>query len=119
MANLDGGKDFENFEKYPNLTPDEFYPNLNNVGARFCGISYSDDKRDSALNCWLGGLPDLRFTENVKPIQNLLMLLKNDLRRFDQFSLALIAFAPVLAAYRVRFLAAVSLMERLHQVCYL
>ena len=69
MANLDGGEAFENLEKYPNLTPSDFHTNPNNVGARLCSISYSDGNRDSELSCWLGGLPDLRFTENVKSIQ--------------------------------------------------
>jgi alpha-amylase len=30
---------------------------------------YNDGNQNAELNCWLGGLPDLNFTENVKAIQ--------------------------------------------------
>jgi len=69
MANLDGGEAFEDLTKYPNLSPEDFQTDPNNVGVRPCGINYSDGDRNSELNCWLGGLPDLRFTDNVKAIQ--------------------------------------------------
>ncbi|MGD1863054.1 MAG: alpha-amylase family glycosyl hydrolase [Phormidesmis sp.] len=87
MANLDGGEDFEDLSKYPNLTPEDFHTNLSNVGARPCSINYSDGNRDSEMNCWLGGLPDLKFTDNVKTIQKahlrLLLDLGVDGFRFD------------------------------------
>ncbi|MGD1896359.1 MAG: alpha-amylase family glycosyl hydrolase [Phormidesmis sp.] len=69
MANLDGGEDFEDLSKYPNLSADDFHTDSNNIGIRPCGINYSDGNRESELNCWLGGLPDLRFTNNVKSLQ--------------------------------------------------
>ncbi|MEL7333884.1 MAG: alpha-amylase family glycosyl hydrolase [Cyanobacteria bacterium J06560_2] len=87
MANLDSGEDFEDLSKYPNLSAADFHTNPNNVGARLCGINYNDGNRDSELNCWLGGLPDLRFTNNVKTLQkahlDLLLDLGVDGFRFD------------------------------------
>ncbi|MEO0409311.1 MAG: alpha-amylase, partial [Cyanobacteria bacterium P01_A01_bin.135] len=32
-------------------------------------INYSDGNRTTEMDCWLGGLPDLQFTDNVKMIQ--------------------------------------------------
>lgn len=87
MANLDGGEDFEDLTKYPQLSPTDFQTVPNNIGQKPCGIIYNDGNRDSELNCWLGGLPDLRFTENVKALQKahlkMLLDLGIDGFRFD------------------------------------
>jgi alpha-amylase len=52
-----------------------------------CGIDYSDRKRDTEINCWLGSLPDLKFTDNVKQLQKAhlkkLLTLGIDGFRFD------------------------------------
>ncbi len=34
-----------------------------------CNINYNDGNRCTEVNCWLGSLPDLKFTNNVKAIQ--------------------------------------------------
>jgi len=57
MADLNG-----NITKFPNLSPADF-------NTPSCGINYNDGNRITELNCWLGSLPDLKFTENVKRIQ--------------------------------------------------
>lgn len=74
MANLDGGDEFEDVTKYPDLSPDDF--NIisgNNPGQRNCGLiepDYRDGNRNKEINCWLGSsLPDLKHTDNVKNIQ--------------------------------------------------
>lgn len=69
MADLDGGSNFEDLNKYPGLTQDDFHTVSSNPGQKPCDINYSDGNRDTELNCWLGTLPDLRHTENVKNIQ--------------------------------------------------
>jgi alpha-amylase len=75
MADLDGGDGFENLTKYPGLIPGDFNTVISNPGQRPCkdtdpdGKGYSDGNRNSELTCWLGSLPDLKFTSNVKAIQ--------------------------------------------------
>ena len=69
MANLDGGDGFEDLTKYPGLSPSDFNTVPSNQGQKPCDINYNDGNTDSELNCWLGGLPDLKFTNNVKTIQ--------------------------------------------------
>ncbi len=73
MGNLDGGDGFENLNKFPGLSKDDFQTPEDNPGQRPCEVGdnngYSDGNRNSELNCWLGGLPDLKFTNNVKTIQ--------------------------------------------------
>ena len=87
MANLDGGDGFENLTKYPGLSPSDFHTVSSNPGQKPCDINYNDGNRDSELNCWLGGLPDLKFTDNVKNIQKAhlkkLLALGVDGFRFD------------------------------------
>lgn len=73
MGNLDGGEGFENLNKFPGLSSSDFKTADSSTGQRPCEASenngYSDGNRNSELNCWLGGLPDLNFTDNVKNIQ--------------------------------------------------
>lgn len=87
MANLDGGDRFEDLTKYPGLSPADFNTIASNPGAKPCDINYQDGNRDTELNCWLGGLPDLKFTDNVRAIQKahlkLLLDLGVDGFRFD------------------------------------
>lgn len=91
VANLDGDDGFEDLTKFPGLSKDDFQTSENNPGQRPCkdidNNGYSDGNRNSELNCWLGGLPDLKFTNNVKTIQRAhlkkLMNLGIDGFRFD------------------------------------
>jgi alpha-amylase len=69
MANLDGDEDFEDLTKFPGLSVSDFNSASDSPGKKPCGIDYSDRNRNSEINCWLGGLPDLKFTDNVKKIQ--------------------------------------------------
>lgn len=69
MANLDSNEDFEDLTKFPGLSASDFHSASDRPGKKPCGINYSDGNRDSEINCWLGGLPDLKFTDNVKKIQ--------------------------------------------------
>ncbi|MFN6463932.1 MAG: alpha-amylase family glycosyl hydrolase [Nostoc sp. DedVER02] len=69
MANLDGNDEFEDLTKFPGLFLSDFNSDSTHPGQKSCSINYSDGNRDSEINCWLGGLPDLRFTNNVKKIQ--------------------------------------------------
>ncbi|MEL6780297.1 MAG: alpha-amylase family glycosyl hydrolase [Cyanobacteria bacterium J06597_16] len=69
MANLDGGDGFEDLSKYPGLSPADFNTRNHNTGEKPCDINYSDGNRASELDCWLGGLPDLKFTEAVLSVQ--------------------------------------------------
>ncbi|MGB3613894.1 MAG: alpha-amylase family glycosyl hydrolase [Elainellaceae cyanobacterium] len=69
MANLDGDDGFEDLTQYPNLSPRDFNTVADNLGQKPCDINYSDGNRTTEIDCWLGGLPDLKFTENVKTIQ--------------------------------------------------
>ncbi len=57
MADLGG-----DLTKFPGLS-------LSDFKTPSCGINYDDSKRDTEINCWLGSLPDLKFTDNVKTIQ--------------------------------------------------
>ncbi|MBE8967859.1 alpha-amylase [Nostocales cyanobacterium LEGE 12452] len=68
-ANLDGNDDFEDLTKFPGLSINDFNSDSNCPGKKSCSINYSDGNRDSEINCWLGGLPELKFTNNVKTIQ--------------------------------------------------
>lgn len=87
MANLDGGNDFEDLSKYPGLSAADFNTDSNNPGEKLCDINYSDGNRGSELDCWLGGLPDLKFTDNVIALQQahlqMLLDLGADGFRFD------------------------------------
>ncbi|MEH1941216.1 MAG: alpha-amylase family glycosyl hydrolase [Nostoc sp.] len=69
MANLDGNDDFEDLTKFPGLSVDDFNFASERPGKKPCDINYNDGNRDSEINCWLGGLPDFKFTINVKKIQ--------------------------------------------------
>ncbi|MDZ8239846.1 MAG: alpha-amylase family glycosyl hydrolase [Nostoc sp. ChiQUE01a] len=69
MANLGGDDDFEDLTKFPGLSVSDFNSDSNLSGKKPCSINYSDGNRNSEINCWLGGLPDLMFTSNVKTIQ--------------------------------------------------
>jgi alpha-amylase len=73
MANLDGGDGFENLNKFPGLSPVDFKTTNQNPGQRPCEVGdnngYRDGNQRSEVNCWLGGLPDLNFTANVKRLQ--------------------------------------------------
>ncbi|MFL9454130.1 MULTISPECIES: alpha-amylase family glycosyl hydrolase [Nostocales] len=69
MANLDNNEDFEDLSKFPNLSVRDFHSASESPGKKPCDINYNDGNRDSEINCWLGGLPDLIFTNNVKKIQ--------------------------------------------------
>ena len=72
MANLDHGEGAEDLSKYPNLSPSDFNiapeDSPGAIGQKPCSINYSDGDRTTEVDCWLGGLPDLRFTDNVKAI---------------------------------------------------
>jgi alpha-amylase len=54
----DDGRDINNF---PNITSNDF-------NTPRCNINYNDGNRCTEVNCWLGSLPDLKFTNNVKTI---------------------------------------------------
>lgn len=69
MANLDANEGFEDLTQFPGLSPDDFNTVSGNLGQKPCDINYSDGNRESELNCWLGGLPDLKFTDTVKALQ--------------------------------------------------
>jgi alpha-amylase len=47
MANMEEYKDLT----FPQFSPADFHSR--------CGITYDDGNRDTEINCWLGGLPDL------------------------------------------------------------
>jgi alpha-amylase len=59
MANADDGDEFEDLTKYPGLTFGDFHTKAGTTNERNCEINYHDGNRDSEINCWLGGLPDL------------------------------------------------------------
>ena len=70
MADLDGKGDSEDVSKFPHLTPSDFNAkSTTNPIKKPCDINYSDGNRNSEVDCWLLGLPDLKFTNNVKNIQ--------------------------------------------------
>jgi alpha-amylase len=75
MADING-----DLTKFPGLSSQDFTTPR-------CGIDYSDRKRDTEVNCWLGSLPDLKFTDNVKKLQKAhlkkLLTLGIDGFRFD------------------------------------
>jgi alpha-amylase len=75
MADING-----DLTKFPGLSPSDFTTPR-------CGIDYGDRKRDTEVNCWLGSLPDLKFTDNVKKLQKAhlkkLLTLGIDGFRFD------------------------------------
>ncbi len=69
-ANLDGIDGTEDVSKFPNLGIADFNTQSTaNPIVKPCEITYNDGNRYSEVNCWLGGLPDLKFTDNVKTIQ--------------------------------------------------
>lgn len=69
-ADLTGGDGEEDISKFPNLSIADFNtPSTSNPIKKPCDINYSDGNKDSEVNCWMGGLPDLKFTQNVKTIQ--------------------------------------------------
>jgi alpha-amylase len=53
MANMDTFKDLN----FPGIPAANFHPK--------CDINYNDGNRDSEVNCWLGGLPDLDQSKAV------------------------------------------------------
>ncbi|MGR9000420.1 MAG: alpha-amylase family glycosyl hydrolase [Gammaproteobacteria bacterium] len=70
MANLDGKEGIEDISKFPHLTPSDFNTkSTTNPIKKPCDINYNDGNRTTEVNCWLGGLPDLKYTDNVKTIQ--------------------------------------------------
>jgi alpha-amylase len=77
MANLSGGDDREDLGAFPGLGPADFRTPPEAPGRRPCadtdgggpGNGYADGNRQRELFCWLGGLPDLRFTERVRARQ--------------------------------------------------
>jgi alpha-amylase len=75
MADING-----DITKFPGLSPNDFTTPR-------CNIDYGDRKRDTEVNCWLGSLPDLKFTDNVKKLQKAhlkkLLTLGIDGFRFD------------------------------------
>ncbi|NTU55620.1 MAG: alpha-amylase [Anaerolineales bacterium] len=46
---------------FPGLSPGDFHPR--------CGINYHDNNRSSEMDCWLGTLPDLNHSDEVRSIQ--------------------------------------------------
>ncbi len=54
--------DARDITHFPNLTASDF-------NTPRCEINYNDNNRCTEVNCWLGSLPDLKFTNNVKKIQ--------------------------------------------------
>jgi alpha-amylase len=68
MGNLDGKDDFEDLTAFPGLTPKDFYTKSDKLGAKPCDINYEDGNRTTELDCWLGGLPDLKPTDTVKKV---------------------------------------------------
>lgn len=91
MANLGGGDEREDLSRFPGLTPADFHSDPPGSGRRPCAASdhngYADGNRRSELECWLGGLPDLRFTPQVMARQQAhlarLLALGVDGFRFD------------------------------------
>ena len=70
MANLDGNDNIEDISKFPNLEPSDFNTtSVSNPIQKLCDINYNDGNTRSEISCWLGGLPDLNFTDKVKTIQ--------------------------------------------------
>lgn len=69
MANMSDGEGFEDLTKFPGLTWRDFHTRARNPGERPCTITYDDGNRTSELDCWLGGLPDLKHNDKVKNIQ--------------------------------------------------
>jgi alpha-amylase len=70
MANQDGNDGTEDVSKLPNLATSDFNTNstINPIN-KPCDINYDDGNTHSEVDCWLGGLPDLKFTNKVKTIQ--------------------------------------------------
>jgi alpha-amylase len=70
MANLDGDDGTEDISKLQITSPGDFVTNSTNTPIQKpCDIQYGDGNTNSEINCWLGGLPDLKFTNHVKTIQ--------------------------------------------------
>jgi alpha-amylase len=70
MANLDAKEATEDISKFHNLTPGDFNTKSTSIPVKKpCDITYDDGNTNSEVNCWLGGLPDLKFTDQVKTIQ--------------------------------------------------
>ena len=70
MANLNGKEGTEDTSKFPHLSPSDFNTQSTaNPVKKPCEINYNDGNRTTEVNCWLGGLPDLKYTDNVKTIQ--------------------------------------------------
>jgi alpha-amylase len=74
MADING-----DLTKFPGLSPSDFTPR--------CKIEYKDGNRNTEVDCWLGTLPDLKFTDTVKQLQKAhlkkLLTLGIDGFRFD------------------------------------
>ena len=80
MANLSDGDGRENLRAFPGLSAADFHTPAADPGRRPCsdsgndgpgsgGNGYADGNRQRELVCWLGGLPDLRFTPRVRARQ--------------------------------------------------
>jgi len=73
MADLYGKGDVEDVSKFQIKAPSDYKtPSTTSPIYRLCEIQaqdYSDGNRDKELGCWLGGLADLNFTDNVKTAQ--------------------------------------------------
>ena len=96
MADLDGRPDREDPLVYPGLRREDFQglPGsplrrpCRDIDSRVPGRGgYDDGNRDAELGCWLGSLPDLAFTANVRRIHKAhldrLLALGIDGVRFD------------------------------------
>lgn len=91
MANLDGKEETEDVSKFPGLEPSDFKMSSQDPSRRSCEIGenngYNDGNQNAEVNCWLGGLPDLNFTDRVKKLQKehikMLLAMGIDGFRFD------------------------------------
>lgn len=74
MANLDSGEEAEDLRKpgkYQGgkITFADFNAGLGQPSQRPCTMTFNDGNRNTEINCWLGGLPDLNSnSENVRNI---------------------------------------------------
>jgi alpha-amylase len=69
VANLDGNDDVEDLSRFPGLSASDFNAAPGSPSRKPCDINYTDGDRKSELDCWLGGLPDVKFTNSIKKLQ--------------------------------------------------